>query len=175
MLDQISAIADLVARFLDNRAKEREKQVLAPCFTFEQRVIPGGDKRATSKWTQMHDNGFFILRIRVVSAPQRWILRYVEASPNAQIANKLTDSNGRWVGGQRTGTVSHGRKECFYVIEAGTHDLFDLLIKVVIPDKTTIRLRLEGIDGTERTLKIQHEQWRWMEREALQSPPSGGS
>ena len=168
MLEHIPGIASVVTKLCQLKSQRQERQSLAPQFSVERHVVPRGDYRIPSRRTKMTDEGFFIIRFRVISAPNNWVLSSIDAGASAQIADKITDQSGRWIGDNCRGTVSYGPKECAYLIKAGSHDVFDLLVKVAIADKATIRLKLEGADGTERELKVSCDRIKWMKTEALQ-------
>lgn len=175
MLAFLDQLVGLVIRLLDWREARRKREALAPTFTFRITAIPGGDSRIPSEWTKMHEEGFFIARIRVKHAPADWTLRYIDAGSSAQIDIKLTDQNGYWVGGKRTNKVAFGRTKCSYLIKAHFHDYFDVLVKAVITSQATVRLKLGGTDGIERILEIPYSVPGWMESKKTQSPPHDGS
>lgn len=162
MLDQFLSLVALVTRLFESRNKRLERESLIPNFSCEKRVITGGNSRTPSEWTKMHEEGFLILRIHVASAPADWVLQYVDAGSTAQIDEVMTNQSGYWVGGKRTNKVAYGKRSCHYLIRKDSHDCFDILAKPSV-ENGTIRLRLEGADGTLRELTIPRTQTKWME------------
>ncbi len=120
-----------------------------PIFEAVVKDIPESDKRNRPAREKLQQEGYYILRLSLISAPQNWDIVAAKIS-GASIPCEITSKSGTWLADtlpdKRQIKMTHGKVKIhnWKIIQNETEKRWEFLIKPDVPEEGVLTLTLYG-------------------------------